>query len=412
MHLTRRLATLTACTITMFSATPSHGQLVTDGNRIVDREANPVTLRGTNLGNWFVLEMWMLGWGERVSDQHEFESILVERHGEQRANELMDLFRASWITAADFGRIRGAGMNCVRLPFEADLLDPNADDPDAPLNLTEESFEWIDHAIALANDADLYVILDLHGAPGRQSAMDHTGRREHNQLWEQPALQEKTRQIWSALATRYRDDETVVAYDLLNEPWGKDKPTLAAFMQTVYDAVREADPETIVVFPSWWDGVDFYPVPADAGWTNMMHTKHPYPGFFGWGEPEPGVHEDFLARVVPEWEELSERLDVPLLMGEFQVALRSAGGPDMMARHFQAYADAGFAATMWSYKVLTEEGGMEEGSWGFVTNRLPAPYIELRTASYEQTRDWIRQLATMPIEVNEELAERLREMKP
>ena len=390
----------------------ANAQLRTDGRRVTDQDGNPVTLRGTNLGNWFCMEMWMLGWGERVSDQHEFEAILVERHGPDRAAELMDLFRASWITAADFGRIRGAGMNTVRLPFEADLFDPNADNPDLPLQLTEDSFRWIDHAIALAKDADLYVILDLHGAPGRQSAMDHTGRREHNQMWEHPSLQEKTRQLWAALAERYRGEHAVVAYDLLNEPWGKDKPTLAAFMQTVYDTVRAVDPDKIVVFPSWWDGIDFYPDPADAGWTNMMHTKHPYPGFFGWGEPEPGVHEDFLARVVPEWEAMAERLDVPILIGEFQVALRAAGGPDMMARHFQAYADAGFPATMWSYKVLTEEGGMEEGSWGFVTNRLPLPYFELRTASFEETQAWIRRLATMPIEVNEELAEQLRVMTP
>ena len=43
----------------------------------VTESGAPIVLKGCNLGNWFLLEMWMLDMGNDLRDQHEFESILT-----------------------------------------------------------------------------------------------------------------------------------------------------------------------------------------------------------------------------------------------------------------------------------------------------------------------------------------------
>ncbi|SVB07286.1 uncharacterized protein METZ01_LOCUS160140, partial [marine metagenome] len=54
---------------------------VQDG-RIISPGGNVTALKGCNLGNWLVLEMWML---DQVTDKHHdqytFESVLEERFG-------------------------------------------------------------------------------------------------------------------------------------------------------------------------------------------------------------------------------------------------------------------------------------------------------------------------------------------
>ena len=61
-----------------------------------------------------------------------------------------------WITREDFVRVKELGLNCVRLPFLHDSLDA----PDGP-------FSRIDQAVAWARETGVYLILDLHGTPGR-----------------------------------------------------------------------------------------------------------------------------------------------------------------------------------------------------------------------------------------------------
>ena len=123
------------------------GWIATRGTAFVDAEGQPVSLRGCNLGNWLLLEMWMLAIDEEVfPDQHSFETNLVERFGEAEMNRLMELYRASWITPRDFALIRSFGFNVVRLPFHHGLVE----DPAKPGTCREAGLAWLDRAIAMS----------------------------------------------------------------------------------------------------------------------------------------------------------------------------------------------------------------------------------------------------------------------
>jgi hypothetical protein len=130
---------------------------------------------------------------------------------------------------------------------------------------------------------------------------------------------------------------------------------------------------------------------------------HWYPGFFGWGRPTPHVHQDFLAGGIPDWGERMRGLQVPLLVGEFNVVLKAAGGGAMMRRYFDAYGGLGWPATLWSYKALTRTGGIGAGVWGMVTNADPLPALDLEQASLEAIEDAFRAYSSMAIMVDEDL---------
>ena len=393
------------------AAPPDLPFVQTRGGGFVDEAGHPVTLRGCNLGNWLLLEMWMLG-VKGVADQHEFESILASRFGERRKEELMELYRAGYITRRDFNLLRPFGFTCVRLPFHYSLIESD----DAPMQLRPDAFRWLDRAVELARDAGLYIILDLHGTAGGQSIDHTTGRRGQNRLWTDVACQDRTVWLWKELAARYRESSTVAGYDLINEPFGDGEtaahlPALSALMDRLYREVRAIDKRHVIFIGGAKQGVDHYGTPAERGWDNVAFTEHYYPGLFG-DDPSLETHARFLGQAIPVRAGRFAEMQVPLYVGEFNVATRRLGSPVLMRRYFDTYAQLGWAATMWSYKLLSRNGGTGGDFWGLVANRDPLPPLDPRASSYEDVRAWFAALATMPLVTDGELLRQLTAEKP
>ena len=60
----------------------SQDLLQLDDGKIKNFLDQTINLKGCNLGNWFILEMWMLNYSERgIADQYEFIKTLEERFG-------------------------------------------------------------------------------------------------------------------------------------------------------------------------------------------------------------------------------------------------------------------------------------------------------------------------------------------
>lgn len=87
-----------------------------------------------------------------------------------------------------------------------------------PVTLRAGRIELIDRVIAWRRSYGLYVILDLHGAPGSQTGTN-IDDSEHDQpeLFIQEHNRRMTIELWRILAERYKDEWIVVVYDLLNE---------------------------------------------------------------------------------------------------------------------------------------------------------------------------------------------------
>ncbi len=366
---------------------------------IVYEDGDPVSLRGVNLGNWLIMEMWMLGVSGNVPDQYTFENVLAQRFGEEEKDRLMELYRESWITERDFEIIRSFDMNVIRLPFWYTLLE----DDDEPFTIKPDGWKWLDWTIEQAERHGLYVILDMHGAPGAQWTEQHAGRQNYNQLWSNSEYQERTVWLWQQIAARYAGRKSVAGYDLLNEPWGGTQGALKSIMDRCYQAIRSVDPDHIVIFSGHFNDVRFLGRPEDNGWTNAVYTVHNYPGLFGNGDPTVSTHRQYIKQGIPAANQTYRSLNAPILVGEFNVVFESAGGAEMMRRYFDLYADYGWAATMWSYKVLSNQGGIPDSFWGMVTNADGRPDFDIRNWSLTVLEARLRSLATMEYAIHEDL---------
>ncbi len=382
------------------------------GTRWVDGEGREVILKGCNLGNWLLLEMWMLELQAEIPDQHAFESILEKRFGPDGKEELMELYRSNWITERDFPIIRSFGFNTLRVPFHYSLLVPSEGAPE----MRPDGFKWLDWVIAMARKYRMYVILDLHGTPGGQSIDHTTGRVGQDKLWTTPAFQERTIWLWTEIAKRYRDEPAVAAYDLINEPFGDTKtgkhlPALSNLCDRLYHAIRTVDPHHLVILPGTHQGLDFYGDPRDRGLENYGFTEHYYPGLFG-QEASVETHARFIARKVPSRASYLERQQAPFLVGEFNVVFKKVGGAALMRRYYDVYAERGWAATMWSYKLLKTDGGLGESSWAMVANKDPIPPVSLTKSSRADIEAYFRWFGQMKYDVNQPLGAALTQEIP
>ncbi len=381
-------------------------QLRVQGQYIVDAKGKRVILKGTNLGNWFVIEPWMLNLSG-ISDQYEIEKILTERFGEAEKDRLMDIYHASWITKRDFPIIKSFGFNLVRLPMNYRQFE----DDRAPFKLKKDAWKWVDFAIDQAEKNGMYTILDMHGAQGGQSVYDHTGRSGQNKLWTEEANKKRLAWLWSEIAKRYKNRSAVLAYDVFNEPYGGTKPQQVEVFNRVLPEIRKVDPNKLVLAHGHWDNFFHYGNPKANGWKNVGFQLHWYPGLFGNGSPTVQTQMKHL-KTAPYWKGEVEKVNVPLLIGEMNVVFQAAGGGAMMRRHFDTYGQNGWLTTMWSYRAGSENGGHGNASWGMVTNKKPARKIDFKTASRAQIESWMRGFATDELEINTDLKTWLNAKNP
>lgn len=351
--------------------------LKTDGTKWVGADGKQILLKGTNLGNWLVQEFWMMGQGGNgVTDQCTLEAKLTERFGYEEKERLIKLFRDSWMTERDWDQLKAFGFNVVRLPILWSVIE----DEKKPKTLRADAWKYLDWSIAEAKKRGMYVILDLHGAAGGQTPNDHTGCAGQNKYWTDADAQERTRWLWQQIATKYKDEPVVAAYDPLNEPWGSTAEAMVTRVEDLYKTIRAIDPKHIVLLPSHYGSIDGYGDPTAKGFTNVAFELHPYPGLFG-DRPNDTpymIHRDWLqcgqtgTTGVCAYNKQLSNLKIPLLMGEFQ-PWQGAGvdlGGQIARATYDTYASYGWASTSWSYKLVTPAGGTGNGTWGMVTNAV------------------------------------------
>lgn len=90
-------------------------------------------------------------------------------------NDKFEAHWSSWITAQDVQDIYDAGLNTIRIPigywFFPELVRSDEVHPDG-----SRQQQYLDNVISKAADLGMFVIMDLHGAPGRQQADAFTGQ--------------------------------------------------------------------------------------------------------------------------------------------------------------------------------------------------------------------------------------------
>ncbi|MBC8378225.1 MAG: cellulase family glycosylhydrolase [Planctomycetes bacterium] len=393
--------------------------MTSKGIHFVDENGQKVILKGCNLGSWLNLEMWMMDIKDehQYPDQYTVEKVLQDRFGQAEKDRIMDLHRENWITERDFEIIKSLGFNCIRVPFHYNIIEDDTN----PMNLKKDAWKWFDQIIGMADKYELYVILDLHAAAGSQNLFDHSGRKEWNKMWDDRVYWQRTAWLWGQVAERYADCPTIAAYQTINEPWDGTIEQQTELFDVLYQAVRKYDEKHVIIGSAARTGFDHFGNPKDHGWTHVGFSQNFYPGLFGGGPIFPETHKGFFQWLDDELKPKLDGLDIPFLVTEFNVVFNAAGGGEMMRRHYDAYAKLEWAATMWSYKLITSPGkkntggwwlitnpGNEiTGAWWIVTNKTPLPTPDFKTADKDQIEAWFRAFSTVDYEINEPLQKAL-----
>jgi len=373
--------------------------LSTDGNRIVDANGDPVWLTGAN---WF---------GFNTSDR-----VL---HGLWGAS-LDDILNA----------IASRGINVLRIPISTELLlEWKAGNAAVPSGINEAvnpdlvgktSLEVFETFLAGSKDRGLKVILDVHSAKA-----DNSGHIAP--LWSSGDITEADfYDAWAWVAERYRHEDTIIAFDLENEPHGQPSDSSRAMWdgstssqnwrhvaEEAAKRIQEVHPDVLILVEgveatpkagktnastsasdynfNWWGGnlraVDAFPVRLDVA-DKLVYSPHEYgPLVF----EQPWFAGAFSAASLrsdvwePNWLYLHDDGTAPLLIGEWGGSLGEDARQDKwMTALRDLIVSEHLAHTFWCINPNSSDtGGLLLDDW---TSWDEAKYALLRPALW-QDRD-------------------------
>ena len=180
-----------------------------------------------------------------------------------------------------------------------------------------------------------------------------------------------------------------------------DLATLYVVQDRLYRAVREADPRHVIVIEDGYTGLDHMPVPAVAGWHNVMASCHHY-AFHAASEEDQAKagrgHVDYMRRS-------QERLGCPLYLGEFNQ--EPHGSPRTMAALTKDLDANGWSWAVWTYKVVFTAGN--RSMRGLYRNPAPVEALDPYRDSEDRLIAKCRQLQTDRLERYPGLMEALSE---
>lgn len=216
--------------------------LVAQGTEIVDSNGNPVLLRGYGPGGWLIMEGYMMQTSGFAGAQHEIKEKLIELMGEANTETFFAKWRENHFTQRDVDSLAAWGFNSIRIPLHYNLFTLPIEDEPVPGENTwfETGFEMIDNVLEWSAPHNIYVILDMHATPGGQGTSSEINDYDPDKpsLWESQENRDKLVALWTRIAERYKDNEWIGGYDLINEThW--DLGPQNALLREIYEDITE-----------------------------------------------------------------------------------------------------------------------------------------------------------------------------
>ncbi|MBK1438620.1 cellulase family glycosylhydrolase [Parapedobacter sp. ISTM3] len=317
-NISATLAILFCCVLFVCCQGPKKNFLRAQGHHIVNGQGDTIILRGMGLGGWMLQEGYMFRLGF-LGQQYRIRESIEDVVGKEETDRFYNEWLVNHTRRIDIDSMAAWGFNSIRLPMHYNLYTlPVEDEPVTGENTwLEKGFALTDSLLTWCKANGMYLILDLHAAPGGQGNDLNISDRNPDKpsFWESEANRRKTIALWRKLAERYADEEWIGGYDVLNETnWGFEDAAdfrgtaeqtnvpLRQFLVDVTRAIREVDSNHIIflegngfannyngIFPKWDD--------------NLVLSFHKY------GNPNT---EASIQRFL----DLRDEHDIPLWLGE------------------------------------------------------------------------------------------------
>jgi Cellulase (glycosyl hydrolase family 5) len=263
-----------------------------------------------------------------------------------------------------YTQIAQKGFNAVRFVLYWDLFEPRRD------HFDQTSLATLDTAIARAESAGLYVILDeIHlWGPGGMNDVPRWARRGDSVS----SVAANAGGYLKLLARRYRSDPAVAALDLVSEFYRHpiDQNSILRVYDRLIAVVRTADPSKIVLIePTYgdssvagslanladlathadvvWSIHDFFAGGTDTGYSanGGQAGQYTWNGRTGY---DPADRQELRNHLLVQLGALA-RVGLPLWIGEFGIGARTANRDQWIADQVALFTDYHLGWAWWGY---------------------------------------------------------------
>jgi len=274
------------------------------GKEVIGADNKPFLMKGTNLGNWLIPEGYMFKF-KSINSPKLINEAFMELIGPGDTKAFWSKYLDTYITRADIHYLKSTGMNSIRIPFNYRLF---TNEDYLGQNNPNRGFELLDKVINWCKQDGIYVILDMHCAPGGQTGDNIDDGYGYPFLFQDKGSRQLTIKIWTRIAGHYKNETAIIGYDLLNEPiahyFNADElnPYLEPFYKELCKAIRLVDKNHIFIIggPQWDSKLNVFGPPFDP---KIIYTFHKY-----W---TPATQD-----VIQEYVDFSNKYNVPIYAGE------------------------------------------------------------------------------------------------
>jgi len=341
----------------------------TKGTLLVDGNGKSIILKGTNLGHWLVPEGYMFKM-EQVNSPRKIDELLYELVGPDSLQVFWKGFLDNYITHDDIKYLKSIGCNHIRLPFHYKMFTD-----DLYMGERNAGFKYFDRLIDWCREENLYVLLDMHAAPGGQTGDNIDDSYGYPFLFKSKSSQDLMTKIWVDIAKKYKNDPVIIGYDIVNEPiahyFNNELDDLNNELFLLYNRIikeiRVVDKRhTIFLNGSNWSGnFDVFKELVDD---NVVYEFHKY-----WFD----VNQDAIQHYI----NFRDKHKVPIYIGE------TGENTDEWVQDFRVLLDENDVSwCFWPYKKMNNTKGImnfkEPEDYHFITT-----YAKSDRSSYKKIRE-------------------------
>jgi hypothetical protein len=311
------------------------------GAQLVDNKGDSIILKGTNLGHWLVPEGYMFKM-KQVNSPRKIEELLYELIGPDSLKVFWNGFLNNYITHDDIKYLKSIGCNHIRLPFHYKMFTD-----DLYMGERNAGFKYFDRLIEWCRAEKMYVLFDMHCAPGGQTGDNIDDSYGYPYLFKSKSSQDLMTAIWVKIADRYKNEPVVIGYDIVNEPiahYFNDEledlnHTLFLLYKRIVKEIRRVDTvHTIFLNGSNWSGnFDVFEELFDD---NVVYEFHKY-----WFD----VNQEAIQKYL----DFREQHQVPIYIGE------TGENTDEWVNDFRSLLDENNVSwCFWPYKKMNNPRGI------------------------------------------------------
>ena len=341
------------------------------GQDLIQPDGNKLFIKGTNLGNWLNPEGYMFGFN-KTNSGHFINEMFCQMVGPDFTAEFWKRFKDNYITRKDVEFIAATGANTIRVPFHYKLF---TDEDYMGLKSNQDGFARIDSVVTWCRDNGLYLILDMHDAPGGQTGDNIDDSYGYPWLFDSEESQLLFCDIWRKIADYYKNETVILGYELINEPiapYFENMEELNSKLETVHKravkAIREVDNNHIILLGgAQWNGN--FKLFTDSKYDDkLMYTCHRYGG-----EPTREAIQEII--------HFRDSVNLPMYMGEI-----GHNTDEWQTAFCKVLEENNIGYTFWPYKKIEKScfmGIREPENWEQVIAFSEAPrstYKEIRDA--------------------------------